>query len=106
TEISSLYAESIMNLHPWDLYDKEGEPKPWTPEIVTLLETLMAQNPNHPGAHHFYIHAVEASSTPERSYPSAKAFDDGLVSGSGHLMHMPSHTYIRTGDYHKGTLAN
>ncbi|MEW4925559.1 hypothetical protein [Algibacter sp. 2305UL17-15] len=106
TEISSLYAESIMNLHPWDLYDKAGKPKPWTPEIVSLLEKLIKQNPNHPGAHHFYIHAVEASSTPERSYISAKAFDDGLVSGSGHLLHMPSHTYIRTGDYHKGTLSN
>lgn len=106
TEISTLYAESIMNLHPWDLYDKAGNEKPWTPEIVTLLETLLKKNPDHPGAHHFYIHAVEASSTPERSYVSAKAFDDGLVPGSGHLLHMPSHTYIRTGDYHKGTLSN
>lgn len=106
TEISTLYAESIMNLHPWDLYDKEGNEKPWTPEIVALLETLLNKNPDHPGAHHFYIHAVEASSTPERSYVSAKAFDDGLVPGSGHLLHMPSHTYIRTGDYHKGTLSN
>ena len=106
TEISTLYAESIMNLYPWDLYDKEGNEKPWTPEIVTLLETLLNKNPDHPGAHHFYIHAVEASNTPERSYVSAKAFDDGLVPGSGHLLHMPSHTYIRTGDYHKGTLSN
>lgn len=106
SEISTLYAESIMNLHPWDLYDKEGNSREWTPEITTLLETLIEQNPKHPGAHHFYIHAVEASNTPERSNASAKAFDDGLVSGSGHLLHMPSHTYIRTGEYHKGTLAN
>lgn len=106
TEISALYAESIMNLHPWDLYDAEGVAKEWTPEIVTLLEKLIAQNPKHPGAHHFYIHAVEASSTPELSNVSAKAFDDGLVPGSGHLLHMPSHTYIRTGEYHKGTLSN
>ena len=106
SEISSLYAESVMNLHPWDLYDKEGNPKEWTPEIVTLLEKLIEQYPKHPGAHHLYIHAVEASSTPERSLASAKVFDDGLVSGSGHLLHMPSHTYIRTGDYHKGTLSN
>lgn len=105
-EISALYAESIMNLHPWDLYDKQGDPKPWTPEIVTLLETLIEKNPEHPGAHHFYIHAVEASSSPERSNNSAQVFDDGLVSGSGHLLHMPSHTYIRTGEYHKGTLSN
>ena len=106
TEISALYAESLMNLHPWDLNEKDGTEKPWTIEIVTLLENLITQNPKHPGAHHFYIHAVEASNTPERSNISAKAFDDGLVSGSGHLLHMPSHTYIRTGEYHKGTLSN
>jgi len=106
SEISTLYVESIMNLHPWDLYDKEGLAKPWTPEILTLLETLIEKNPRHPGAHHFYIHAVEMSNTPERSDASAKVFDDGLVPGSGHLLHMPSHTYIRTGEYHKGTLSN
>ncbi|PIA77743.1 hypothetical protein BFR04_09935 [Gaetbulibacter sp. 4G1] len=106
TEISALYAESLMNLHPWDLNEKDGTEKPWTVEIVSLLEKLIAQNPKHPGAHHFYIHAVEASKTPERSDASAKLFDEGLVSGSGHLLHMPSHTYIRTGEYHKGTLSN
>ncbi len=106
SEISALYAESIMNLHPWDLFDKEGSPKEWTPEIITLLEKLIKQNPKHPGAHHFYIHAVEMSNTPERSNMSAKVFDDGLVPGAGHLLHMPSHVYIRTGEYHKGTLAN
>lgn len=106
TEISTLYAESIMNLHKWDLNEKDGTEKEWTPEIVGLLETLIDRNPKHPGSHHFYIHAVEASSTPERADISAKAFDDGLVPGSGHLLHMPSHTYIRTGEYHKGTLSN
>ena len=106
SEISALYAESIMNLHPWDLYEKDGTDKPWTPEIVTLLEKLISENPMHPGAHHFYIHAIESSNSPERSNNSAKAFDDGLVSGSGHLLHMPSHVYIRTGEYHKGTLSN
>lgn len=105
-EIAALYAESMMDLHPWDLYDKNGEPREWTPEIIALLEKLMKKYPDHPGAHHFYIHAVEASNTPERSLLSAKKFDDGLVPGAGHLVHMPSHTYIRTGDYHKGTLAN
>ena len=106
SEISTLFVESIMNLHPWDLYDKEGLARPWTPEIITLLENLIEKNPKHPGAHHFYIHAVEMSNTPERSDASAKVFDDGLVPGSGHLLHMPSHTYIRTGEYHKGTLSN
>ncbi len=106
SEIGVLYAESLLNLHPWDLYDKEGNDKEWTPEIVSLLESLIESHPKHPGAHHFYIHAVEASNRPERSNISAKAFDDGLVPGSGHLLHMPSHTYIRTGEYHKGTLSN
>ena len=106
SEIAALYVESMMNLHPWDLFDKAGHAKPWTPEIVNLLETLIAKNPKHPGAHHFYIHSVEMSNTPERSDASAKIFDDGLVPGSGHLLHMPSHTYIRTGEYHKGTLSN
>ena len=106
TEISALYAESLMNLHKWDLNEKDGSEKPWTKEIVALLEKLIAQNPKHPGAHHFYIHAVEASDTPERSNTSAKLFDEGLVPGSGHLLHMPSHVYIRTGEYHKGTVSN
>jgi tetratricopeptide (TPR) repeat protein len=106
SEISALYAESLMNLHPWDLNEKDGSEKSWTVELVTLLESLIKKHPKHPGAHHFYIHAVEASSSPERSNASAQIFDEGLVSGSGHLLHMPSHTYIRTGEYHKGTLSN
>lgn len=105
-EIAALYAESVMDLYPWDLYDKEGEPKEWTPGVITLLEKVMKDYPNHPGAHHFYIHATEASNSPERALSSAEKFDNGLVPGAGHLIHMPSHTYIQTGDYHKGSLAN
>ena len=104
--INALYAESIMDLHPWDLYEKNGTPKKWTPEIVSLLEKILKKDPKHIGANHFYIHAVEASNTPEWGNNSAKIFDDGLVPGSGHLIHMPSHIYIRTGEYHKGTLSN
>nr|WP_294937993.1 hypothetical protein [uncultured Flavobacterium sp.] len=104
--INALYAESVMDLHPWDLYEKNGAPKPWTPEIVSLLEKILKKDPKHIGANHFYIHAVEASSTPERANASAKFFDDGNASSFGHLVHMPSHIYIRTGEYHKGTLAN
>lgn len=104
--IAALYAESIMDLHPWDLYDKYGVAKPWTPEILKLLEKIVKKDPNHIGANHFYIHAVEASNTAERANASAKRFDDGLAPASGHLVHMPSHIYIRTGEYHKGTLAN
>ncbi len=105
-DICAMYAESIMNLHPWDLWDKEGNTREWTPEIISLLEQALKINPNHPGAHHFYIHAVESSFNPEKGLTSAKAFDDGLVPGAGHLVHMPSHIYIRTGDYHKGTISN
>nr|WP_321236445.1 hypothetical protein [uncultured Psychroserpens sp.] len=106
SEVATLYAESVMNLHPWDLNEKDGTEKPWTPAIVSLLDDIIKANPTHPGANHFYIHAVEASSTPERAYTSAKVFDDGTIPGAGHLVHMPSHVYIRTGDYHKGTVSN
>ncbi|MEW5675580.1 hypothetical protein ABGT15_04650 [Flavobacterium enshiense] len=104
--INALYAESVMDLHPWDLYEKNGKPKPWTSEIVTLLEKILKKDPKHIGANHFYIHAVEASNTPQLGYASAKFFDDGHAKSFGHLVHMSSHIYIRTGDYHKGTIAN
>ncbi len=105
-DISALYAESLMDMHPWDLYDKHTKaPKPWTPEIVSILEKLMKQYPKHPGAPHFYIHAVEASATPERGLLAANLLMT-MVPGSGHLLHMPSHIYIWTGDYHLGSLSN
>jgi tetratricopeptide (TPR) repeat protein len=104
--IACLYAESQMNLHPWDLYTHTGEMKPWTPQILSYLERVFKIDPKYPGAHHLYIHAVEASNTPEKGYASAAEFDRGLVPGSGHLVHMPSHIYIRTGDYHRGLEAN
>ena len=105
-DIGTLYTESLMNLHPWDLFDKEGNAREWTHEIIKNLESILVEYPNHCGANHFYIHAVESSNTPERGLNSAKLFDAGLVPNSGHLVHMPSHIYIRTGDYHKGTLSN
>lgn len=105
-DIGALYAEALMNLHPWDLYDKQTKkPKEWTPDLLEVLEHLMKTNPEHPGAHHFYIHALEASATPEEALTSAKLLDT-LVPGAGHLAHMPSHIYINTGDYHLGTLSN
>ncbi|PTB88467.1 hypothetical protein C9994_17740, partial [Marivirga lumbricoides] len=100
-----LYAESLMNLHPWDFYTKKGIAKPWAKEIEDLLEKVLERNPDHPGANHLYIHAVEASSTPERGLPAAERLP-ALVPGAGHLVHMPSHIYIRTGDYHKGSEVN
>lgn len=105
-DVGALYAESIMDLHPWDLYEKGSkQPRPWTPSILAVLEHLIQLHPQHPGAHHFFIHALEASSAPEKAIPSAQLLDS-LVTGSGHLVHMPSHIYINTGDYHLGTLAN
>lgn len=105
-DIAVLYAESLMDLHPWDLWDKNGVAKEWTLEILSVLNNALIIDPNHAGAHHFYIHVVETSQNPEDGLKSAKLFDENLVSGAGHLVHMPSHIYIRTGDYHKGTLAN
>jgi tetratricopeptide (TPR) repeat protein len=100
-----LYAEALMDLHPWNYWTPEGSPQPWTPEILKVLESVMEKNPDHPGANHFYIHAVEASPNPERGLPSANRLRN-LVPGAGHLVHMPSHIYIRVGDYHEGSLAN
>jgi len=105
-DVGALYAESLLNLHPWNLWNEDGTPKDWTPRILEALENLINLHPNHPGIHHFYIHAIEASKTPEKGLASAKALDSGIVPGAGHLMHMPSHIYIRTGDYHEGSLAN
>ncbi len=105
-DFGALYAEALMNLHPWDLYEKKTKsPKAWTPALIAVLEHLMKINPSHPGAHHFFIHALEASATPEKALASAKLLDS-LVPGAGHLVHMPSHIYINTGDYHLGTLSN
>ncbi len=104
-DIATLFAESLMDQHPWDLWEQNGGEKPWTPEIIATLERGMKRFPGHPGAHHLYIHAVEASGTPERGLPSADFLRDA-VPLSGHLVHMPSHIYIRTGRYHDGVLAN
>lgn len=105
-DIGALYAEAQMDLHPWDLYEKKTKaPKSWTPALVAVLEGLLQKNPQHPGAHHLYIHAQEASATPEKALASA-ALLDSLVPGAGHLLHMPSHVYINTGDYHLGSLSN
>lgn len=97
-DIGALYAESLMNLQPWDMWTPEGAPKHRTPEIVEVLEHVLAIAPDHPGANHFYIHAVEASPDPGRATAAAERLLH-LVPGSGHLVHMPSHIFIRTGRY-------
>ncbi|MEP2689830.1 hypothetical protein [Maribacter dokdonensis] len=105
-DVAALYAESIMDMFPFDLWDENGNPRERTNEIVEVVNKALEIDPKHPGAHHFKIHMLEASSHPDGALESAKIFDEGLVPGAGHLIHMPSHVYIRTGDYHKGTLAN
>ena len=104
-DAATLFAESGMNLHPWQLYDRAGQPAPGTDEIVTVLESVLKRDPNHVGANHFYIHAVEASTHPEAALPSAQRLA-ALAPASGHLVHMPSHIYIRTGDHESGERTN
>jgi tetratricopeptide (TPR) repeat protein len=104
--VATLYAESVMNLHPWDFYTRKGgEPRPWTPEIVSLLEKVISIDPENPLANHLYIHATEASPDVEKALMSADRLKT-LVPSAGHLVHMPSHIYINTGDYHEGSVAN
>ncbi len=105
-DVGTFYAEALMDMHPWDLWNHERNAMPWTPKILNILDSTLAIDSLHPGANHLYMHAVEASKYPQKGLFSAKLFDQGLVPGSGHLMHMPSHVYIRTGHYHRGSVAN
>jgi tetratricopeptide (TPR) repeat protein len=104
-DAGTLYAESMMNLRPWKLYTFDGDPEPGTEQIVAALESVLKRSPDHPGANHYLIHAVEASRTPERAVPAAKRLTT-LVPGAGHLVHMPAHIWIRTGDYRAAARAN
>ena len=97
-DAATLYAESLMDLNPWKLWSLDGKPGENTAEIVRVLESVLARDPNHAGANHYYIHAVEASPNPERALPSAHRLDT-LVPQAGHLVHMPAHIYERTGFY-------
>lgn len=104
--VATLYAEAVMNLHPWDFYaGKGGAPREWTPEIVSLLEKVISIDPKNPLANHIYLHATEASADLSKALISAERLKT-LVPAAGHLVHMPSHIYINTGDYHEGSLAN
>ncbi len=104
-DAATMFAESLMDLHPWDYWLKDGTPEPWTPEILSTLESVIKRNNDHMGANHLYIHAVEASKTPGLGLASANRLRF-LVPGAGHLVHMPAHIYIRVGRYHEGSLAN
>jgi len=105
TEAVVFFAEALMDLNPWNYWDADGKPKNSITEVVAALESALKINPNHPHANHLYIHAVEASKDPDRAVPSADRLGD-LQPGAGHLVHMPAHIYIRTGQYHKAAVAN
>ena len=104
-DVQALFAESLMDLHPWALWTADGKPGPETIEIVATIERTLKKFPNHLGTNHYYIHAVEASQNPERALASAKRLGD-LAPMQGHLVHMPSHIYVRTGMYHDASSAN
>jgi tetratricopeptide (TPR) repeat protein len=100
-----LYAEALMDLHPWNFWAPDGTPTEGTTELVAVLERALARAPRHIGANHYYIHAVEASPHPEKALASAKRLET-LAPSAGHLVHMPAHLYIRTGRYLEAARAN
>jgi hypothetical protein len=100
-----LFAESLMDTMPWDYWTADLQPKPATVEVLGALESVIARDPDHPGANHFYIHAVEAGPRPDTGIRSADRLV-GFGSILGHLVHMPSHIYVRVGEYAKASEAN
>ena len=104
-DAATLYAESLMNLRAWKLWSLDGKPTERTEEILAVLESVLARDPNHLGANHYYIHTVEASPTPGRALPSATRLDR-LAPTAGHLTHMPAHIYARVGDQAAAARAN
>lgn len=104
-DAATLFAEAGMNLHPWGLWHVDGSPELGTEEIVATLESVLRRDPEHVGAIHYYIHAVEASPNPERALAAANRLA-ALAPNAGHLVHMPAHVYIRTGDFESGVKTN
>ena len=104
-DAATLFAEAGMNLHPWGLWRQDGTPEEGTEEIVATLESVIRREPNHLGAIHYYIHSVEASNSPERALAGANRLAD-LAPAAGHIVHMPAHIYIRTGDYEAALKTN
>ena len=94
-----------MDLHPWDYWEKDGQPKPWTPEILDTLKATLKLDPNNLNANHLHIHAVEASKHPEQAEASADRLR-ALAPDSGHLLHMPAHIYMRIGRYADAATVN
>ncbi len=104
-DAATMYAESLMDLDPWKLWTQDGKPGEHTEEIIGVLESVLTRDPLHAGANHYYIHALEASASPERALPSAQRLES-LIPRAGHLVHMPSHIYARTGDFARAAERN
>jgi tetratricopeptide (TPR) repeat protein len=104
-DAATFHAEAMMDLQPWNYYDEKQQPKGNTAEIVSTLESVMSRDPDHAGALHLYVHAVEASANPERGAAAADRLRE-LIPGSGHLVHMPAHIYSRVGRWHDAVIAN
>jgi tetratricopeptide (TPR) repeat protein len=104
-DVQTLTAEAMMNSHAWNLWTLDGAPAPGTDAIVTLLESVLAKDPRHPGANHYYIHAVEASPDPAKAVPAAERLS-GMLPAAGHLEHMPAHIMQRVGRYEAAAEAN
>jgi hypothetical protein len=104
-DVATLYADAMMLQHPWNLWNTDGTPKPWTPLIREVLEKVLAKNPDHPGANHYYIHVMEPSPYAAKALPSAERLGK-TNPGLSHVVHMPSHVYLRTGLYNKGIDVN
>ncbi|HEV7675521.1 MAG TPA: hypothetical protein VGQ12_13405 [Candidatus Angelobacter sp.] len=104
-DAATLFAEAGMDLHPWGLWRPDGTPEAGTEDVVAALESVLKRDPNHMGAIHYYIHAVEASPNPERALAAANRLA-ALAPAAGHLVHMPGHVYIRTGDFEAAVKTN
>ena len=97
-DAQTLYAESLMDLRPWQLWTRDGKPADVTPEVMRVLESVLKRSPLHPGANHYYIHTMEGSPEPGKALASARRLQT-LVPAAGHLVHMPAHIYARTGQF-------
>jgi hypothetical protein len=104
-DVVTLYADALMLQHPWDMWNNDGTPKAWTPLIRSTLEKAIRLNSNHPGANHYYIHTMEASPYADKALASANRLGS-LTPGLAHMVHMPSHIYLRTGQFSKGVEIN
>jgi tetratricopeptide (TPR) repeat protein len=104
-EVAMMYVASVVETRPWDYWTRKDEPHPHIAEALATVEQVIRTHPDHPGAHHYYIHMVEATSRPERAVPSADKLES-LMPGAGHMVHMPAHIYMRVGRYADASESN